>query len=562
MKRPINYLIVFIVLLAAVAAGAAIGPATPFKVGWDGIERSLAPGSEFAIELSIDMPEGYYLYADDTEIDFASLEGLFVTDVEYPKATPYDDPFTGRTVDILKGRATFTVKGKVPEGLSLGQHELTALVRFRGCSPTLCYRPEQKEVPIDVSVVSATEVAPEEEGRPDVAARPAAEGAAPQMGLRGMLKVKDFTVLLERGTIVAILIVFLAGLLTSLTPCVWPVIPAVLMFVGVHPHKRFWENLAIAATLVGGLILTYALLGIAVVAFGKNLGFLYQQKWFLVLVVLFFVAMSLSLLGVFDLSLPAKWHNAMHRLGGEGYRGAFLAGIGLGLIASPCAGPVLAALLGYVALQGSYVRGFALLVVYGLGMGVVLMLLGATFGELADKLRGGAWMVWIKRALGIMLLFPAAFYMGVLLGFGDDVRVIGGEPRVEWVMSEREALKLASESNRPVMMEFTASWCPPCQKLERSFFSRANIVSMSYMMVPLRVDATVETPEVRRLINKYGVAGWPSVIFLDPKGRQIRELRVNDYDPGAIEEGMKEAICRTKGIAREEPECRELEGER
>lgn len=561
MKRAINFLILFIVLIAAAEAGGAIGPQAPFSVGWDGLERNLAPGSEFSIELRIDMPEGYYLYADDTEIDFASLEGLFITDIEYPRSTRYDDPFTGKQVDIYKGRAAFTVRGKVPDGLKPGEHELTALVRFRGCSPTLCYRPEQKEIPIDVSVVEAAVGDAEETERAEAAARPAGEVAA-RMGLRGLLKVKDFTILLERGTIVAILIVFLAGLLTSLTPCVWPVIPAILMFVGVHPHKRFWENLLIAATLVGGLILTYAVLGTVVVAFGKNLGFLYQQRWFLVLVVLFFVAMSLSLLGVFDLSLPAKWHERMHRLGGEGYRGAFLAGIGLGLIASPCAGPILAALLGYVALQGSYIRGFALLVVYGLGMGLVLMLLGASFGELADRLRGGTWMVWIKRALGILLLFPAAFYMGVLLGFGEDARVIGGEPRVEWVRSEREALKLAKEENRPIMIEFTASWCPPCQKLERSFFNRANIVSMSYMMVPLRVDATVETAEVRRLIGKYGVVGWPSIIFLSPDGRRMRALRVSDYDPEAIEEGMKESICRTKGIAREEPECQALEGER
>lgn len=546
-----------VLLLIACTALAAIGPGSPFRVIWDDEPRSLEAGDEFSIGITVEVPEGYYLYADDTEVDFTSLEGLFITDIRYPNATPYEDPFIGKTVDVYRGSAVITIDGRVPEGLSLGEHELTALLRFRGCSPTLCYRPEQREIPIsvDVTEVSAGERA--EEGR---ALRPVFEAEPDRLGLRGLLRVRDFSVLLQRGTLVAILIVFLAGLLTSLTPCVLPVIPAVLMFVGVHPHKRFSENLLIAAALVGGLVLTYAVLGIAVVAFGKNLGFLYQQKWFLVLVVLFFLAMSLSLLGVFDWRLPARWHEHMHRLGGEGYRGAFLAGIGLGLVASPCAGPVLAALLGYVALQDSYVRGFALLVVYGIGMGLVLILLGAAYGELAGKLRGGNWMIWVKRALGIILLFPAAFYMGVLMGFGEEGQVIGGGQRIEWVRSEREALKLARDENRPVMVEFTAKWCPPCQKLESSFFSRVNIVSLSYMMVPLRIDATTETAEVRRLIGKYGVVGWPTVLFLTPQGSQLKDLRVSDYDPGAIEEGMKDAICRTKGISRDRPECRAIEG--
>ncbi len=540
---------------------AAIGPASPFRVAWDDAPKRFEPGQDFSIDIAIEVPEGYYLYADDTDLDFASLEGLFITDIKYPEPTPYKDPFTGGTVDVFKERAVLTIEGRVPEGLSPGERELTAVLRFRGCSPTLCFRPEQMDVPIIVDVGEPTAEKPEEaeEAAPGVA--PRAEPEPERMGIARMLGVRDFTMLLERGTLLAVLVVFLAGLLTSLTPCVWPVIPAVLLFVGVHPHKRFHENLMIAATLVGGMILTYAVLGIAVVAFGKNLGFLYQQRWFLVLVVLFFLAMSLSLLGAFDFKVPARWHGYMHRLGGEGYRGALLAGVGLGLIASPCAGPVLAALLGYVALQGSYLTGFALLVVYGVGMGLIMMLLGAGYGELAEKLRGGAWMVWIKRALGVILLVPAVFYIGVLMGLGDEGRVMGAMPGVEWVRSENDALKTAREEGRPVMIEFTASWCPPCVKLENDFFRRANIVSLSYMIVPLRVDASVETPKVRRLISKYGVFGWPTVIFLGPDGRQFRDLRVNHYEPDAIEEGMKEAICRAKGISRDEPECQDLEGE-
>ncbi len=543
-------IIVFAVIavLLPFAAWAAISPAKPFHVLWDDSPRMLTPGSDFEIDLTVQVPDGYYLYADDTDVDFSSLEGLFITDIIYPKASSYLDPFMKKSVDVYMGDVRITIKGEVPEGLSAGERELTALLRFRGCSPTLCFRPEQREVSFNINVAQK-----------DTAEVPKAYGIKPKekplptslpqkLGLRRLLEVRDFSVLLERGAILAIAIVFLAGILTSLTPCLWPVIPAVLLFVGVHPHKRFWENLLLAATLVAGLVLTYSLLGIGVVAFGKNLGFLYQQRWFLALVVLFFLSMSLSMLGAFDIRMPRRWHEKLHKLGGEGYKGALLAGIGLGLIASPCSGPVLAALLGYVALQGSYLAGFGLLLVYGTGMGLLMILMGACYGELAVKLKGGAWMLWIRRALGIVLLFPAAFYMGSLLGFGKPAPGVSEVPGVEWITNEEHALLFARQHNRPIMLEFTALWCPPCRKLERDFFTRTKVVDLSYMMIPLRVDATVETGEVRRLINKYHVMGWPTVIFMDSKGKAFKDLRVNDYDPTAIELGMKEAIKRQETV--------------
>jgi thiol:disulfide interchange protein DsbD len=205
-------------------------------------------------------------------------------------------------------------------------------------------------------------------------------------------------------------------------------------------------------------------------------------------------------------------------------------------------------LLGYVALQGSFFTGFALLVVYATGMGLLMILLGACYGELAGKLRSGTWMLWMRRALGVALIFPAAFYMGSLLGFGRQAPGQGEIHRVEWIMNEENALQFAKQDRRPLMLEFTALWCPPCRKLERDFFSRTRIVDLSYMMVPLRVDATVETKEVRRLIRKYNVVGWPTVIFMSPDGTPYDDLRVNDYDPTSIEQGMKEAIRRTKGF--------------
>jgi len=544
MKARFLLISTLLILIAFGTAKAAIPPSGPFQVAWNEGPVSLRQGGSFNFSITIRVPEGYYLYADDTDVDFVALEGLIISNIVYPEPVSHEDPYIGKMVDIYKGDVVIRILGMVPETLDIGEHELVAELHFKGCSPTICFRPEQRTISFLIDVKSA--VAQEENtsgdrgaGNVEAAQRSGKEDA---VGFKDLLKITDFGLLLEKGIALTILIVFLAGVLTSLTPCVWPVIPAVLLFVGVHPHKKFWENVMLSAALVAGLSLVYSVLGIAAAALGKNFGFLFQQKWFLVVVVLFFVAMSLSMFGVFDLRLPMRWQRRMHELGGEGYRGSFLAGLGLGLVASPCAGPVLAALLGYVALQRSYAFGFLLLVVFSMGMGMLFIVLGACYSELAVKLRGGPWLVWIKRALGVALLFPAAFYMGSLFHWsGEPPR---DEVGVAWIESQRDAFIFAKKTNRPIMMEFTADWCPPCHTLNDKFFKREEIVRLSYRLVPLKIDATVETNVVRRLIGKYKVMGWPSVIFLDPSGKELKDLRVNSYDPGAVEDSMREAVKR------------------
>lgn len=542
--------LITILLLTMGSAQGAIPPSSPFQVSWDDTPISLTAGGPFELRLTIHVPEGYYIYADETDVDFMSLEGIIITSIALPKSTPYKDPYLGKEVAIYKKDVQITITGHAPEHAGSGIHDLTARVSFRGCSPTLCFRPEEHEVSFRLEVAQiplgerhATEKPPVVEKGRDKEKVSASEGA----GFKNLLKVRDFSLILEQGFGVTILIVFIAGLLTSLTPCVWPVIPVVLLFIGVHPHKRFLENLLLSASLFLGLIIVYAGLGIIAVAAGKNLGFLFQQRIFLAIVVLFFLAMSLSMFGAFDLKLPRSLQHKLHSLGGKGYRGAILAGMGTGLVASPCSGPVLAALLGYVALQGNYPLGFVLLVIYGIGFSLFVVILGACYGELAGKLRGGPWMVWMKRALGLVLLFPAAFYMGSLFRWsGDRILSDDNRPRIEWVTDEAHALKFAEESDRPIMIEFGADWCPPCRALDAGLFRRPDIVALSMRLVPFRVDATIETREVRRLIDKYRVQGWPTIIFLDPEGRPYQDLRVSDYNSEAIEHGIKEAIERAK----------------
>ncbi len=549
MKRAFVILLLALGLLRAAPVTAAFPTESPFRLSWEEALIPLAAGDAFELSFTVRAPEGCFLYADETDLEFVSLEGVHIAEVIYPEPTLHEDPFTGRKVSVYAGDSEITIVGRVPPDLDDGEHDLVAELYLKGCSPTICYRPEVREIAfrLDISGGGGT---PAEETTTAMPVRAAETGERP--GIGALVRQGDFTAIMGQGVLVAFLVVFLAGILTSLTPCVWPVIPVVLLFVGVHPHRRWRENFLLALLLTAGLVLVYALLGVIAAAVGKNLGFLYQQRWFLALVVLFFVAMALSMFGLFDLRLPRRWQERFHRMGGEGYRGAFLAGLGLGLVASPCAGPVIAGVLGYVALQRGYLLGFALLIVYGLGMGLLFVVLGTAYGEFAGRLKGGVWMVWVRRALGVLLLFPAAFYMGSLFGWSPDgILSRTDSPRVEWLDSTRDAMRFARREGRPVMVEFTAHWCPPCRALDRIFFRRDDIVQLSYQLVPLRVDATIETEPVRRLIERYGVMGWPTVVFLSPEGKPYPDLRVSDSDPEAIERGMREAIERTRPATEE-----------
>lgn len=521
---------------------------SPFEVKWDDRPVSVHAGGAFETRITIRSPEGHYIYADETGVEFSSLEGIIITDIRFPRKSSYRDPYMGKQVDVFTGDTEIEVFGRVPKRMTPGERELVARVSFRGCSSTLCFRPEERRVSfiIDVTGLAGAEGESIRAPLPSEVSRPQKDlFPSDLLGVKELLKVKDFSLIAHRGMPLALFIVFVAGILTSLTPCVWPVIPIVLLYVGVHPHKKWLKNFLLSICLVSGLVLVYAVLGLMAVVFGKNLGFLFQQRIFLMLVVLFFLAMSLSMFGAFDLKIPRRLQHRLHGMGGEGYWGALMAGMGTGLVASPCAGPVLAALLGHVALQRNYVQGFVLLVIYGAGMSLLFVILGTFYGEFAGKLRGGPWMVWVRRILGIILLFPALFYMGSLFDWGSISSKSSNLNHVEWITNEGNALSLSELTNKPVVMVFSAEWCPPCRALERNFFGRKDIVELSKLLILLKVDATRENSEVRRVIDKYNVVGWPTIIFLNSQGRQFEDLRVNDYDEAAVEYGIKETIKRT-----------------
>jgi len=236
----------------------------------------------------------------------------------------------------------------------------------------------------------------------------------------------DFTHIstqLSASPLTAIPILFIAGVLTSLAPCIYPMIPITAAIVGGSavggaPRAR---SLTVFLTLVYvlGLSLSYASLGLFAGLTGTLFGSVSTNPWLYFAMANLLLIAALAMLDVIPVRVPA-WLLTRAATAGEGgsLYGVFVMGAASGLVAAPCSAPVMAAVLTWVTATKSGVLGFIYLFVFSLGMCTLLVLVGLFSGTLARLPRAGQWMVWIKRLFALIMLAVAEYYlvqMGLLL---------------------------------------------------------------------------------------------------------------------------------------------------
>jgi thiol:disulfide interchange protein DsbD len=201
------------------------------------------------------------------------------------------------------------------------------------------------------------------------------------------------------------------GFLTSLTPCVYPMIPITLAIFGARGKDVSKQRAILLATsYVLGMGVTYSVLGVTFALIGQagDFGTQLANPWIVFPLVALFLTLATSMFGAFDLNLPSSIQAKLNQVGGKGFGGAFAMGLVGGLIAAPCTGPFLAGLLAYVSTTGSAVGGGALLFTYAIGMGVLFWVLAAFALSLP---KSGGWMEGVKSTGGIGLLFAAVYYV-------------------------------------------------------------------------------------------------------------------------------------------------------
>lgn len=232
----------------------------------------------------------------------------------------------------------------------------------------------------------------------------------------------SLTQLLNGNPLLALPALFVGGVLTSLTPCVYPMIPITAAIVGGQSADERASKLRpalLTLTYVAGLALVYSALGVFAGLTGTLFGSVSTNPWLYFAMANVLVLAGLSMLDVVPIRLPAGIMARAANMGTAGrFSGALLMGAMSGLVAAPCSAPVMAAVLTWVTVTHSATLGFVYLLTFSLGMCALLVVVGLSSGSLARLPRAGAWMVTVKRIFALVMLGAAEYYlikMGQLL---------------------------------------------------------------------------------------------------------------------------------------------------
>lgn len=225
---------------------------------------------------------------------------------------------------------------------------------------------------------------------------------------------------LQHSPLAALATLFGAGLVTSLTPCVYPMIPITAGLLAGTAERQTSRRRTVGLTLtyVTGLALFYALLGLLASLSGSLFGTVASNPWVRFAVGNLLLLFGLAMLDVFPVPAPHRLVAWAGRLGGGSYPAVLLLGATSGIVAAPCGAPAFGAVLTWVATTKSGVLGFIYLFVFSLGMTALLVAVGLFSGTVAKLPKAGWWMAGIKKVGGAVLLGMAEYYfiqMGTVL---------------------------------------------------------------------------------------------------------------------------------------------------
>ncbi|NOQ15023.1 MAG: protein-disulfide reductase DsbD [Methyloprofundus sp.] len=348
------------------------------------------------LQVNWKIAEGYYLYREKFDLQLLGTTDTQLLSYDIPHGTAkYDEAFGD--VEILHDRLSFTV----PLSRSnIAEHTITLKAKFQGCAERgVCYPPMEKTVNLLLPATSTAVIA----NFPiEIKKKPVSE--------------QDLIIQsLQQDSFGLTLLSFLGfGLLLAFTPCVFPMIPILSgIIVGQGKDITHRKAFFLSLSFVLASAITYTIFGILAALFGSNLQATFQAPWIIYLFSGIFIALSLSMFGFYNLEIPKSLQSRLHNVSDHHRDGSFIGaaimGVFSSLIVGPCVAAPLAAALMYIGQTGDVVLGGSALFVMGFGMGVPLLIIGASAGSLLPK--AGHWLNASKSIFGVIMLAVAVWML-------------------------------------------------------------------------------------------------------------------------------------------------------
>ncbi|MDD5226976.1 MAG: cytochrome c biogenesis protein CcdA [Candidatus Omnitrophica bacterium] len=368
--------------------------------------------------------------------------------------------------------------------------------------------------------------------------------------------------------------VFFLGLGLNLTPCIYPMLSITISLFRGGEHETRGRAFMKALAYVLGMVTMYSVLGLVAAVTGGFFGEWLQNFWVQLATGILVTGLAFSMLGLYQFRLPSWMMPSGHGAAQGALLSFFVSGLLVGIVAAPCMGPAILALLAFVSVQQDKLFGFSLFFVMALGLGLPYLVLGTFSGLLLKLPKSGSWLVWFERLMGVVLLTFGISYVaiafkwpfvkwivplalvagGLYLGWiersarlakkffafqgilGTLAVVIGlffffmPKNGIVWEKYHAGILEEAGTSGRPVILDFYADWCIPCHELDQFTYSDPKVVAILKHFRKIKVDVTsVDSDEVREAIRRFNVLGVPTIIFLNEKGLEVPALRMDGF---------------------------------
>lgn len=530
---------------------------------------------------------GYYLYRDHFKIRAINAGKMTLAPPILPQN--YLDkkiPSVG-TLAVYQGNIYI-----IQPIFDSNKSNITLQVSYQGCSKKgFCYPPTSRVVSLNLADNYMTPVQGFVMDLPPTKSQQTNQNNS----LTNVINPQDkITHLLSSDNLFGIIIGFLIfGILISFTPCVLPMIPilsSIIIGQGKISHSR---SFILSLAYVLGMAITYAIAGIIFGFIGGSVQAAFQKTSVIIVFTIIFVAMALSLFGLYNLELPEKWRTKLANLGNHQKHGTLLGvalmGVFSTLVLSPCVTPPLVGVLAYISQTGNATIGGVALFIMGIGMGLPLLLIGAFGPKLIPHT--GQWMVTIKNIMGFLMLAVAIWMLSriisdtitlllwglLLLGCGVSlgalsstktrlqlfkklialilfiygiVLIIGsimGNTNPFQPLSTHQCAQpknitfkvvksvnnvtdeMSKNINKPIILDFYADWCVACKEMDDLTFSNPKVQQAMKKYVLLRANVTQNDATDKILEQHFSVVAPPTLLFFNSHHKEIKSARIIGY---------------------------------